>query len=87
MNEKEFAEIIKDEFLSGYIGNENYCCKGYPEASIPVKNMNFDLLKNELNKYDLKVSKGCDLKHISRFYLNQWNKFKTIFVYADECNL
>jgi len=87
MTEKEFALEIKEKFFKDYYTYENLTCLGYPEESIPVKNYNFDILKNELNKFNIKVSRGCDLKHISKHFLNEWNKFKTIFIYADECDL
>lgn len=87
MTEKEFALEIKKKFLHYYYNYENFSSLYYPETSIPVDNMNFELLKEELVKYDIKVSKGCELGNISKHYIKEWNKFKTIFIYAEECDL
>ena len=87
MTEKEFALQLKNDFIKKYTQYEDFSFLYYPQASIPVENFNFELLKQELNKFNIKVSKGCDLQHINNFYKNEWDKFKTIFIYADECDL
>ena len=87
MTEKEFALEIKTTFYKDYYQYENFSCLYYPQASIPVGNINLEELSKELIKFGLKVSRGCDLGHISQEYVNDWNNNKTIFIYADECDL
>ena len=87
MTEKSFALEIKKQFFLHYLQYEDFSSLYYPEESIQIENFNFDLLKEELNKFNIKVARGCDLKHINKIYNNEWDKFKTIFVYADECDL
>jgi len=87
MTEKEFAKEIKKEFFYNYYNYKDFACLGYPWNNIPVDNLNLDKLKVELKNFNLNVDKGCDLKHISKYYLNQWEKSNSIIVYANECDL
>lgn len=87
MTEKEFAYQIKRKYMFSHLEEDDLSALCYPAASVPVENLNIEELSKELEKYQLKVSKGCDLGHISKRYVREWNKYGTIFIYADECNL
>ena len=87
MTEKEFALELKTEFLKQYFKYENISCLYYNLDNIPVDNFDIEKLSKELEQYQLHVSRGCDLGHISQDYVDDWNNNKTIFVYADECDL
>ena len=87
MTEKEFALELKKEYEYQLKTFNNIACLYYPSKSIPIENFNIKKLEKELNQYQLHVARGCDLGHISQDYVDDWNKDKTIFIYADECDL
>lgn len=87
MTEKEFALELKKYFYSQYLFSENLSCLCYSEDSIPVENFSIEKLEEELKPFSIHATRGCDLGHISKNYVREWNKHKTIFIYASECDL
>ena len=87
MTEKDFALELKNEYDYQLKTFKNIACLYYPNASIPVENFDLNKLQEELKQYNLFVSRGRDLGHISQDYVNDWNNEKTIFIYANESDL
>lgn len=87
MTEKEFALELKKYFWSQYLSSEQLSSLYYSEDSIPVENFSIEKLEKELKPFGIHASRGCDLGHISKSYVRDWNKHKTIYIYASECDL
>ena len=81
MNEKELAIQFATKL------NENkhtFYAHGIPHFTEKFPNINLELLQQELAIFGLKIEQGNNIKCKSKFYLNEWNKFQTFFIFYEE---
>lgn len=88
LNEKQLAEFYKKYLETDKVNFPDYQITGIPDFENEYNKINFELFQQECEKLGYHAKKGCDIKSKSKFYKNQWNKFKTVFIFeTDESNL